>query len=152
MKVGTMALVLAISFIGIAGAAFARTVTPLADGWTADLDTPLYANYLRGTADNKKFAWRSLGKEVPVVLAVDKYSPLLQSGHSRTGARRVQLVEWNAGIDTKNVTLTDRKGVHMYYTYGFPKQTRKTPNSADELPTGVAADIVGQGGTLLLIK
>ena len=36
MKVGTMALVLAISFIGIAGAAFARTVTPLADGWTAD--------------------------------------------------------------------------------------------------------------------
>ena len=117
-------------------------------GWNdADDDAPIYADYLRGTADNKKFAWRWAGKEAPVVLEVDKDSPLLRSGRHRT----VQLLEWNAGIDVKNVTLTDRKGVHMYYTYGFPQQTRTTPNSADELPTGVAADVVGQAGTLLLI-
>jgi hypothetical protein len=117
------------------------------DGWTAGVDSPVYANYLRGTSDNKMFAWRSAGKEVPVILEVAKDSPLLKSGRRRT----VQLLEWNAGIDVKNVTLTDRKGVHMYWTYGFP-QVRTTPNSADEVPTGVAADIVGRGGdTMLLI-
>ena len=118
-------------------------------GWNdADDDAPIYADYLRGTADNKKFAWRSAGKEVPVVLEVAKDSPLLKSGRRRT----VQLLEWNAGIDTKNVTLTDIEGkVHMYYTYGFPQQTRTTPNSADELPTGVAADIRSYG-TFIMIR
>ena len=116
------------------------------DGWTAGVDSPVYANYLRGTSDNKMFAWRSAGKEIPVILEVDKDSPLLKSGRRRT----VQLLEWNAGIDVKNVTLTDRKGVHMYWTYGFP-QVRTTPTSADEIPTGVAADIAGQGATILVV-
>ena len=116
-------------------------------GWEAGASTPLYANYVRGGADNKMFAWRSEGKEVPVVLEVDPYSPLLQSGRHRT----VQLLEWNAGIDLKNVTLRDRQGAHLYWTYGFP-QVRTIPNSPDEIPTGVAADIVGQAGTLLILK
>jgi hypothetical protein len=115
-------------------------------GWTAGVDSPVYANFLRGSSDNKMFAWRTAGKEVPVILEVDQHSPLLQSGRHRTA----QLLEWNAGIDVKNVTLRDRKGVHMYYTYGFP-QVRTTPNSADEIPTGVAAEVRGQGGTLFLI-
>ena len=117
------------------------------DGWTAGVDSPVYANYLRGTSDNKMFAWRSAGKEVPVILEVDPKSPVFNTA----GTHTVQLLEWNAGIDTKNVTLTDGEGVHMYYTYGFP-QVRTTPTSADEVPTGVAADIVGKGGkTMLLI-
>ena len=118
------------------------------DGWKAGVDTPLYANYVRGTADNKKFAWRSAGKEIPVVLKVDRNSPLLKSGRRRT----VQLLEWNAGIDTKNVTLApDGDGVHMYYTYGFP-QVHTTPSSEGELPTGVAADIVGRGAMIFFVR
>ena len=81
------------------------------------------------------------------MLEVAKDSPLLNSGRHRT----VQLLEWNAGIDVKNVTLTDRKGVHLYYTYGFPQQSRTTPNSADELPTGVAANVTGLAGTVFII-
>ena len=116
------------------------------DGWTAGVNSPVYANYLRNNADNKMFAWRSVGKEVPVILEVSKDSPLLHSGRHRT----VQLLEWNAGIDTKNVTLTDSKGVHMYYTYGFP-QVRTTPISEGEIPTGVAADIRSYG-TFIMIR
>ena len=117
------------------------------DGWTAGVNSPVYANYLRGSSDNKMFAWRSVGKEVPVILEVSKDSPLLKSGRHRT----VQLLEWNAGIDTNNVTLTDREGyVHMYYTYGFP-QVRTTPTSEGEIPTGVAADIRSYG-TFIMIR
>ena len=116
-------------------------------GWNAGASTPLYANYVRGGADNKLFAWRSEGKEVPVVLEVDQYSPLLQSGRHRT----VQLLEWNAGIDLKNVTLRDRQGAHLYWTYGFP-QVRTSPSYEGEIPTGVAADIHGLGGSLLILK
>ncbi len=124
------------------------------DGWNVGVDAPVYANYVFGGADNKMLAWRSEGKEIPVVLEVDKDSPLLQSGRHRTsddGTTAVQLLEWNAGIDTKNVTLSDRKGVKMYWTYGFP-QARRTPTSPDEAPTGVAADIVGLGYTFLIFR
>ncbi len=116
-------------------------------GWEHGDSTPVYANYLRNGADDKMFAWRSEGKEVPVVLEVDQYSPLLQSG----GHRTVQLLEWNAGIDLKNVTLRDRKGAHLYWTYGFPN-VRTEPKTPDEIPTGVAADIHGLGGSLLILK
>ena len=110
---------------------------------------PLYADYGGGT-DNRKFAWRDPGavNGGRIVFSVDKDSPLLKSGRHRSG---VQLMQWRAGIDAKSVELTDRKGVHMYYTYGFP-QTRKEPSSEDEVPTGVAADIVGQGGTILIFR
>ena len=63
----------------------------------------------------------------------------------------MQLLEWNAGIDTKNVTLTDIEGkVHMYYTYGLP-QVRTTPISEGEIPTGVVADIRSYG-TFIMIR
>ena len=63
----------------------------------------------------------------------------------------MQLLEWNAGIDVKNVTLRDRKGAHLYWTYGFP-QVRTEPKTPDEIPTGVAADVVGQAATLLILR
>ena len=110
---------------------------------------PLYADYGGGT-DNRKFAWRnpSADNGGRLVFSVDKDSPLLMSGRRRAG---VQLMQWRAGIDVKSVRLEDRKGVHMYYTYGFP-QIRTVPTDENEIPTGVAADIVGQGGTMMLIK
>ena len=110
---------------------------------------PLYAEYAGG-ADNRKFAWRSPSayNGGRIVFSVDKDSPLLKSGRRRTG---IQLMQWRAGIDTKSVKLTDRKGVHMYYTYGFP-QTRKEPTDENEIPTGIAADITGQGTTILVIN
>ena len=112
-----------------------------------------YASYGAGTDATKPLAYRSTELAHKVVLSVDKHSPLLRSGRSRTWEKgnAVQLLEWRAGIDAKNVTLTDRKGVHMYWTYGFP-QIRNTPNSPDEVPTGVAADIVGQAGTILIFR
>ena len=125
---------------------------PLA-GWKGKGDTPLYASYGAGTDETKPFAYRSTALARKVVLSVDGHSPLLQSGRSRTWEKgnAVQLVEWRAGIDAKNVVLEQRKGVRMYYTYGFP-QIRITPNSPDEVPTGVAADIVGLAGTILIFR
>ena len=78
---------------------------------------------------------------------MDKDAPLLNSGRHGT----VQLLQWRAGIDAKSVALTDRKGVRMYWTYGFPK-IRTTPDYPGEIPTGVAADVVGQAATLLILR
>ena len=118
------------------------------NGWTDASDVPLFADYAAGTDAKKPFAYRAAEMERKVRLSVDANSPLLKRGSRPT---TVQLLLWRAGIDTKNVELVQSKGVTMYYTYGFP-QVRRTPNSPDEIPTGVAADIVGQAGTILIFK
>ena len=115
------------------------------EGWD---EVPVYADYVGG-ADNRKFGWRdaSAFNGGKIVFSVDKDSPLLRSGRHRT----VQLLHWRAGIDAKSVALTDRKGARMYWTYGFPK-IRKSPDYPDEIPTGVAADVVGMGASLLILR
>jgi hypothetical protein len=119
------------------------------EGWVnLDDDAPVFADYARGSSDNLKFAWRPIGKEVPVVITVDPGSPLLRSGRERT----VQLIEWNSGIDVKNVVLQNGKRVRLYYTYGFPQQSRTEPSSAEELPTGVAAHIMRVPGTVIRVR
>jgi hypothetical protein len=154
-------------FLRLAGAsaqlrvyAYFRTWSDTADAMTNDVRVsyvvpvegfdaiPLYAEYAGG-ADNRLFAWRNPGayNGGRIVFSVDKDSPLLRSGRHRT----VQLMQWRAGIDAKSVALTDRKGVRMYYTYGFPR-IRTTANYEGEVPTGVAADIVGQGYSLLIFR
>ena len=116
-----------------------------AEGWD---EIPIYSDFAAG-ADNRKFGWRDPGafNGGRIVLSVDKDAPLLNSGRHGT----VQLLQWRAGIDAKSVALTDRRGVRMYWTYGFPK-FRTTPDYPDEIPTGVAADIVGQGASLLILR
>jgi hypothetical protein len=116
-----------------------------AEGWD---EIPIYAEFVAGS-DNKKFGWRDPGafNGGRIVFSVDKDSPLLRSGRHRT----VQLLQWRAGIDAKSVALTDRKGVRMYWTYGFPK-IRTSPDYPDEVPTGVAADVVGMGASLLILR
>ena len=124
-----------------------------ADGWKAPGSAPVCATYARGNADNKLFAWRSSATGKKVVLAVDPQSPLVQSGRART----VQLLEWAAGIDAKNVELVQgatpagRGFARLYYTYGWPS-TRTAAESADEVPTGVAAEVTGLGGTLFTLR
>ena len=115
-------------------------------GWKDPAAAPVYAEYDR-TADNKKFAYRSPVGEGKIVVSVDKRSPLLHSGSHRT----VQLIAWKAGIDTDNVRLEPREGVEMFYTYGWPS-TRTEPNSADEIPTGVAARVTGIGATVIRVR
>ena len=122
-------------------------------GWRAGVDAPVYASYDRGTDNKKLFAWRSTTLAHKVRLSVLQESPLVQSGHART----VQLVEWKAGIDAKNVELVPgavpfgQKFAKLYYTYGWPS-TRKTPESDGEIPTGVAADVTGIAATILILR
>ena len=122
------------------------------EGWKAGVDAPVYASYDKGTDNKKLFAWRSTELAHKVRLAVDQHSPLVQSGHSRT----VQLLEWKAGIDTKNVELVPgavpfgQKFAKLYYTYGWPS-TRAAPDG-NEIPTGVAARVTGLGGTIMILR
>jgi hypothetical protein len=115
------------------------------EGWD---EIPVYADFAGGT-DKSKFGWRDPAafNGGRIVLSVDKDAPLLNSGRHGT----VQLLQWRAGIDVKSVALTDRRGVRMYWTYGFPK-FRTTPDYPDEIPTGVAADIVGQAASILILR
>ena len=115
-------------------------------GWKDPAAAPVYAEYDR-TADNKKFAYRSPVGEGKIVVSVDKRSPLLHSGSHRT----VQLIAWKAGIDTNNVQLVDRSGVQMHYTYGWPS-ILAVPENEEDGPTGIAADVVGVGGTCLRLR
>jgi len=116
-------------------------------GWKNPGDAPVYAEYERGTDDKKKFAYRSPVGDGKIVLSVDRKSPLLRSGRTR----RVQLLEWKAGIDTENVRFEECTGVRMYYTYGWPS-VRTEPESNDEIPTGVAADVTGLGATIIRLR
>ena len=124
-------------------------------GWKAGVDAPVYASYDKGTDNKKLFAWRSTELAHKVRLSVDQDSPLVQSGRTLT----VQLVEWKAGIDTKNVELvqgvaggkpTGQTFAKLYYTYGWPS-TRAAPDG-NEIPTGVAARVTGLGGTIMILR
>ena len=86
--------------------------------------------------------------------------PALKTGR-RLGyekGNQVQLVSWLAGIDEKTVRLENLpvpsghgNMATLYYTYGWPSVERE-PSYAGEVPTGVAADIVGQGATVIIVK
>ena len=115
-------------------------------GWKTPTAAPVYAEYDRGSDDKKKFAYRSPVGDGKVVLSVNPRCPLLQSGRVRT----VQLLAWKAGIDTANVRLESAAGVEMYYTYGWPS-TRTEPDG-NEIPTGVAARVRGNGGTITVFR
>ena len=116
-------------------------------GWKTPADAPVYAEYDRGSDDKKKFAYRSPVGDGKIVVSVAKRSPLLHSGSHRT----VQLIAWKAGIDTNNVQLVDRSGVQMHYTYGWPS-ILAVPENEEDGPTGIAADVVGVGGTCLRLR
>ena len=116
-------------------------------GWKTPADAPVYAEYDRGSDDKKKFAYRSPVGDGKIVVSVAKRSPLLRSGSHRT----VQLIAWKAGIDTNNVQLVDRSGVQMHYTYGWPS-ILAVPANEEDGPTGIAADVVGVGGTCLRLR
>ena len=117
---------------------------------------PLYASYVGLGADNRKLGWRdpSVVNGGKIVFQVDLSSPAFRSGRH---LKRVQLVSWLAGIDEKSVRLentTIKSGVvlsRMFYTYGWPS-TKTEPAYQGEPPTGVAADIVGIGGTQIKIR
>ena len=131
------------------------------EGWTAlrngaltSGNTPLKGLYNRGNDETRPFGYRSTTNTVGrVVLSVDPKSPLVNTGRART----VQLVSWKAGIDEKNVILRDTAfpdGTvvsRLRYTYGWPS-VRGEPQFEGEPPTGVAAEIKGQGGTLLIFR
>ena len=117
---------------------------------------PVYAGYVGGGADSRKLGWRDAGavNGGKVVFQVDPSSPAFRSGRH---LKRVQLVSWLAGIDEKSVRLensTTATGVvwsRLFYTYGWPS-TATEPSFPGEAPTGVAAEIIGQGGTFLIFR
>ena len=123
---------------------------------------PFYANYTYGGNNAKRLGWREPNqvKGGKVVFRVDPKSPALKTGR-RLGyekGNQVQLVSWLAGIDEKTVRLENLpvpsghgNMATLYYTYGWPSVDRE-PSYAGEVPTGVAADIVGQGATVIVIK
>ncbi|MBQ6102689.1 MAG: hypothetical protein IJL06_03365 [Kiritimatiellae bacterium] len=120
-----------------------------AGGWDS---APLYAEYT-GSANNKKLGWRDVEPVGKLVFAVDPKSPAFKKGKSF----RTQLVSWRAGIDEKSVAYRDsttRTGfvwARLFFTYGWPSK-RTEPLEQGEVPTGVAADIVGQGATFLIFR
>ena len=117
--------------------------------WKVGADTPLLGTYAKGTDVTKPFAYRSTATTAgKVVVTVDPRSELLQTGRNRDG---VQLVEWTAEIDTGNVVLRSLPGkAELYYTYGMPS-VRTEPLYEGEPPTGVAANLRGQGATVIIV-
>jgi hypothetical protein len=125
-------------------------------GWGKDpAAAPLYASYARGGNDAKLLGWRDAnavngGK---LVFSVPKESPAFCKGR----AFRTQLVTWFAGIDEKSVRLEDSVSpagtvwAKLSYTYGIPS-TRTERYYEGEIPTGIAADVIGQGGTFLIFR
>ncbi len=125
-------------------------------GYGDSASAPLYASYVGQGADNRKLGWRdaSVVNGGKIVFQVAPSSPALRGGRH---LKRVQLVSWLAGIDEKSVRLentTTKSGVvlsRMFYTYGWPS-TETEPAYQGEPPTGVAAEIVGFGGTFIRIR
>jgi len=117
---------------------------------------PFYAGYTYGGNNAKRLGWRDADqvKGGKVVFRVDTTSPAFKSGRT---LKHVQLVSWLAGIDEKSVRLensTTPSGVvwaRTFYTYGWPSVNLE-PSTAGEVPTGVAAEIKGQGGTFLIFR
>ncbi|MBQ6339509.1 MAG: hypothetical protein IJI36_10215, partial [Kiritimatiellae bacterium] len=82
------------------------------------------------------------------VIAIDPNSPIFKTGRIRT----VTLVAWKGGIDTNHVTLVaPPQGATLFYTYGWPSVLTE-PASAGDAPTGIAANLVGVGGTRITIR
>ena len=116
----------------------------------ASASTPLVGTYTKGTDATKPFAYRSTTNTVgKAVVTVDPQSEILKTGRN---LKCVQLVEWTAEIDEKNVVLRSLPGkADVYYTYGSPS-TRLDPLFEGEPPTGIAADLYGQGATVIMVK
>ena len=125
-----------------------------AGGWGDYSAAPLYANYQGNNVENKRLGWRDANRVNggKLVMRVDPKSPAFKTGRT---LNHVQLVSWLAGIDEKSVRLEDAATpsgtvwARTFYTYGWPTG-RTEPSFAGEVPTGVAAEVKGQGGTLLI--
>ena len=121
-------------------------------GWGGPDAAPVHAGFVGGT-DNKKFAWNASETTGKSVFSVSGRSPAFSKGKTF----RTHLCSWLAGIDEKSVRLEDSatsSGIvwaRVFYTYGWPS-TRTEPYYEGEVPTGIAADIKGQGGTFLIFR
>ena len=122
------------------------------DYWKAGESAAVYAKFVN-TAVDKPFAYRASEPAGKVVFSVDAKSPLVNTGRTRV----VQLLEWRAGIDEKSVRLEDgrldngTRYARVFYTYGWPSE-KDEPEFAGDVPTGVAAEIRGIGGTFLIFR